>query len=152
MNWGNMIVTGKEEKDGEITLTAKLALEDKDVKKTTKVTWIAKSETNLEVTIQELNHIINKEKIEENDKIEDVVNKNSSIEYPAIAEGNMRTLKKGDKIQLLRRGYFIVDNVEMPGDHGKPMKLIFIPDGKKKNITEHLKGAIDQKDLMKTKE
>lgn len=98
MNWGNMIVTGKEEKDGEITLTAKLALEDKDVKKTTKVTWIAKSETNLEVTIQELNHIINKEKIEENDKIEDVVNKNSSIEYPAIAEGNMRTLKKGDKI------------------------------------------------------
>lgn len=99
-----------------------------------------------------MDHIITKEKIEENDKIEDIVNKNSSIEYPALAEGNMRTLKKGDKIQLERRGYFVIDNIIMPGDKGKNMKLIFIPDGKKTNMTKNIKGAIDQKDLAKSKE
>jgi glutamyl-tRNA synthetase len=63
----------------------------------------------------------------------------------------MRTLKRGDKIQLERRGYFVIDNVEMPGDKGKPMKLVFIPDGKKTNMTKNIKGAIDQKDLAKSK-
>ena len=61
----------------------------------------------------------------------------------ATAEGNMRTLKKGDMIQLERRGYFVIDNIEMPGDHGKPMKLIFIPDGKQSNMSKNIKGAID---------
>lgn len=93
MKWGNIIVTGKDEKKGVLTLTAKVLADDKDFKKTKKITWLAKSKTNFEVTIQELDHIITKDKIEENDKIEDIVNKNSSIEYTALGEGNMRTLK-----------------------------------------------------------
>ena len=75
MKWGNMIVTGKDEKNGLITFTAKLLPDDKDFKKTKKITWISKSKTNFDVQIQELDHIITKEKIEENDKIEDIVNK-----------------------------------------------------------------------------
>jgi len=42
----------------------------------------------------------------------------------------MKSLKKNDRIQLERRGYFIVDNTATPGDSGKKMELIFIPDGK----------------------
>lgn len=120
------------------------------MKKTKKLTWVAKSDTNVELTIQELDHIITKEKIEENDKIEEIVNRNSMVEYKAIAEGNVRTLKKGERIQLTRRGYFIVDSVEVPGEPGRPMKLIFIPDGKQKNMST-ITSAIDQKVLAKGK-
>ena len=151
MKWGNIIIKDKQEKDGQITMTAETLPDDKDFKKTKKITWVAKSKSNIEVKIQELAHIITKEKIEENDKIEDIVNKNSSFEYMATAEGNMRTLKKGDMIQLERRGYFIIDNVEMPGDHGKPMKLVFIPDGKQSNMSKNIKGEIAQEDLAKKK-
>jgi hypothetical protein len=49
MKWGNMLVTGKDEKNGQITFTAKLLPDDKDFKKTKKITWISKSETNFEV-------------------------------------------------------------------------------------------------------
>lgn len=114
MKWGNAVVTKKEEKAGKITLTAELKPEDTDFKKTTKLTWVAKSDTNLEVTIRELDHIINKVKVEEDDAIEAIVNRESSVEYPAIAEGGMRTLGKGAKIQLERRGYFIVDKIDLP--------------------------------------
>lgn len=51
MKWGNIKVTGKDEKDGVVTLTAQLLPDDKDFKKTKKITWIAKSDTNFEVTI-----------------------------------------------------------------------------------------------------
>jgi glutamyl-tRNA synthetase len=149
MKWGNAVIKSKNEKKGALTLTAELTPEDKDFKKTKKLTWIAQSNTNFEVTVQELDHIIMKEKVEDNDqdaakddKIEDILNKNSSIEYSVIAEGNLRTLKKGAKIQLERRGYFVVDNVEIPGDNGKKMKLIFIPDGKQKNMS-NISSAID---------
>ena len=98
MNWGNAVITAKDEANGKISMKAELKLDDTDYKKTKKLTWLAKSESNLEVTIQELDHIITKEKVEEDDKIEDIINRNSSIEYSVVAEGNMRTLKKNDKI------------------------------------------------------
>jgi len=55
MKWGNMQVTHicKNEKNGVVTyiLKAKLLPDDKDFKKTKKITWLAKSDTNFEVTI-----------------------------------------------------------------------------------------------------
>lgn len=146
MKWGNAVVTKNEKKNGQVVVTAELKPDDTDYKKTKKLTWLAESDTNFEVTIQELDHIITKEKVEEEDKIENIVNKNSSVEYSAIAEGNMRSLRKGDRIQLERRGYFIVDNVATPGDTGKKMKLIFIPDGKQKNMST-IQSALDAKEL-----
>lgn len=100
MKWGNAVVSTKDvSEDGKITLHADLHLEDKDFKKTKKLTWIAIDErTNLEVTLVELDHLITKKKVEENEKVQDIVNLNSRIAYTAIAEGNMRNLKKGDAI------------------------------------------------------
>ena len=65
--------------------------------------------TTVEVTLVEFDHLINKKKLEENEKVMDFVNTNSKIEYTAIAEGHLRNLQKGDIIQLERRGYFYVD-------------------------------------------
>lgn len=100
MKWGNAVISLKETKpDGSIELHADLTLDDKDFKKTKKLTWIAVDEkTNFEVTLVELDHLITKKKVEENEKVQDIVNKNSYISYTAIAEGNMRNVQKGDVI------------------------------------------------------
>jgi len=44
----------------------------------------------------------------------------------------MRTLQKGDVLQLERKGYFIVD--EPLTTHGKPLVLFSIPDGRAKSL------------------
>ncbi len=53
--------------------------------------------------------MITKPKLEDNDDVKLLVNTASRVEYNAIAEGAMRNLKKGDVIQLERRGFFFVD-------------------------------------------
>jgi glutamyl-tRNA synthetase len=148
MKWGNAIITKKEEKDGFITIWADLTLDDKDYKKTKKVTWIAIDEnTNFEVTLVELDHLITKKKVEENERVQDIVNHNSRIAYTAIAEGCMKSLQKGSIIQLERRGYFYVDKLEL---HGQKMTLNFIPDGKSKNMSK-IESKLDQKQIASGK-
>jgi hypothetical protein len=60
----------EERPDGTIELHADLAVEDKDFKGTKKLTWIAIDEkTNFEITLVELDHLITKKKVEENEKV-----------------------------------------------------------------------------------
>jgi len=40
MKWGNVLVEKKVEKDGELVLIGKHDAEDKDFKKTKKLTWV----------------------------------------------------------------------------------------------------------------
>ena len=47
----------------------------------------------------------------ENMKIEDVVNNNSKFETEVYIEKIIEEAKKGDKIQLERRGYCIIDSL-----------------------------------------
>jgi len=99
MKWGNAEVTSIQEKEGTIWVKATLKLDDKDFKGTKKLTWITKDDaTNFEVTLVELDHLITKKKVEENESVKDIVNYNSYISYTAIAEGPMKMLKKGDFI------------------------------------------------------
>jgi len=56
------------------------------------------------------------------------VNPHTKFEFTAQGDPNMRTLQKGDIIQLERKGYFIVDAPLLKA--GKPMVLLSIPDGK----------------------
>jgi glutamyl-tRNA synthetase len=74
------------------------------------VTWInANDEYTVDIELVEFDHLITKQKVEENDDVKDIVNKNSKAQYSAIGEGIMRHLNKGDIIQIERRGYFFVD-------------------------------------------
>lgn len=110
MKWGNVTVSKKEEVDGRIVLTGKVDPNDKDFKKTKKLTWvIADPDTTIEVQCIEFDHLISKKKLEENEHCSDFVNPNSKVQYSLIGEGCMRNLKKGDIIQLERRGYFFID-------------------------------------------
>ena len=144
MKWGNATVSKREEKDGVITLWADLCVEDKNFKGTKKITWIAvDSATNFEVTLVELDHLITKKKVEENEKVQDIVNYDSYIAYTAIAEGCMKNVQRGDIIQLERRGYFFVDKLEL---QAQKMTLNFIPDGKSKNMSK-IESKLDQKQI-----
>jgi len=97
MKWGNVTITSKTTADdGTFILHGTVDPEDKDFKKTKKITWVsADPDTTFEVTLVELDHLITKKKVEENDKVADLVNRNSKIEYTAIAEGALRTIQKG---------------------------------------------------------
>ena len=65
MQWGNINISKKTVgKDGKIVLEGAMDLEDKDMKKTMKITWItADPNTNVEVNLVELGHLINNAKI-----------------------------------------------------------------------------------------
>lgn len=90
--------------------------------------------------------MINKQKIEEADEIEKLVNTNSRHEYTALAEGCIRTLQKGDIIQFERRGFYIVDKI---GLANQKYSLIFIPDGKAKAMG--IAQKVDAAELQKGK-
>lgn len=95
MKWGNATITKKEADGDNFILHATIDESDKDFKKTKKITWLCADEgTTCEIRIVEFDHLINKAKIEENDKIEELANRNSRHEYSAIAEGYVRNLQK----------------------------------------------------------
>ena len=56
------------------------------------------------------------------------------METGAVGDGNMRSLVKGDILQLERKGYYIVD--KPLGNGGLPMVLFSIPDGRNKGSTK----------------
>jgi hypothetical protein len=58
---------------------------------------------------------------------ERLINLNSLKESTCYGEPGLRNLKKGERIQVLRKGYFIVDSPFVHPD--KPIVIILIPDG-----------------------
>lgn len=91
----------------------------------------------------EFDHIIKKEKIEEEDKIEDIVNEQSKFESSILIEPAFLNVHKGDAIQLERRGYFYVDDISVENKTGR---LHYIPDGKS-NPMSIIKKKVDPKML-----
>ena len=145
--WGNSIVE-KIEKDGDkiVAIHVKLTPEDKDFKKTTICHWVPMKEgLYTKAVIREYGHLITVKKLEENMKIEDVVNNNSKFETIVYIEKVIDEAKKGDKIQLERRGYCVIDSVA-EGD--KLIQLNFIPDGKTKSQSI-IAGKVDAKAVNK---
>ena len=71
MKWGNVTITKNEVgEDGSIALFGTVDPEDKDFKKTKKITWVcADPDTSVEITLVEYDHLITKKKIEENDDV-----------------------------------------------------------------------------------
>ena len=116
MKWGNVTITKKEANGSNFNLWGSVDEADKDFKKTKKVTWIAADPANtVEIKLVEYDHLIMKAKIEEADDIEQLINKNSKIEYNAIAEGCVRSLQKSGIFQFERRGFYIVDKIGLVG-------------------------------------
>ena len=96
MKWGNATITRREQNGDSFELFATIDESDKDFKGTAKITWICNDPgTTVEVCMKEFDHLINKAKIEEEDNIEEIFNRNSRFEDVGIAEGIIKTLSKG---------------------------------------------------------
>ena len=100
--WGNSIVEKIETEGDKITAVhVKLTPEDKVFKKTTLCHWVPMKEgLYTKAVIREYGHLITVKKLEDNMKIEAVVNNNSKFETVVYIEKIIEEAKKGDKVQL----------------------------------------------------
>ncbi|RCH98775.1 hypothetical protein CU097_014712 [Rhizopus azygosporus] len=129
MDWGNVFVRKVTKDDQGLATDVELELHlEGDFKKTKKkLTWLAADEDATDVLLVDYDYLITKKKVEEGDDVKDLVTPQSEFKYPALADGNIKQLKKGDIIQFERKGYFILDSVATTTE---PAHFIRIPDGK----------------------
>ncbi|KAI9763936.1 MAG: hypothetical protein M1840_008970 [Geoglossum simile] len=128
MAWGNAIVRKISTSDIVTGLELELHLQG-DVKKTEKkITWLSQQgQTLVPVELVDFDYLITKDKIEEDDNVEDFLNPKTEFRSDALADGNVADLQKGDIIQFERKGYFRLDRSY---DKGIPAVFFSIPTGK----------------------
>lgn len=119
-------------------MEARLNLENKDFKKTTKITWLADTDSAPLLPAICINYLplISKAVITKDDDFKEYINKNSKVcsssascichfsnvlfcliaslsfsqlEEKMLGDPCLQSLKKGDVIQLQRRGFYICD-------------------------------------------
>ncbi|XP_058076275.1 glutamate--tRNA ligase, cytoplasmic [Magnolia sinica] len=130
MDWGNAKI--KEiEKDAEGNITSLrgvLHLEGSVKTTKLKLTWLADTDELVNLSLVEFDYLITKKKLEEGEDFIDVLNPCTRRETSAFGDSNMRNLKRGEILQLERRGYFRCDVPFVRPS--KPIVLIAIPDGR----------------------
>lgn len=94
---------------------------------------MAQIPSNPKVILTEFDHLVTKEKLEEDDKFEDFVNPTTMATTEVTGDAGLKTLKEHEVIQLERRGYYRVDRPYVNPD--KPLVLYMIPDGKSKAMS-----------------
>jgi len=129
VDWGNCIVSKIATVDGEMTITATLNPTG-DFKKTSKITWIAAMTDTVPCVLSDLDHLLAKKELEDGDEIENCLREVTWTDFPAVGEHALRTLKQGDKMQIMRKGYFTCYRPFI--SDAQPLQLIRIPDGKTK--------------------
>ncbi|XP_052009860.1 bifunctional glutamate/proline--tRNA ligase-like isoform X1 [Xyrauchen texanus] len=142
INWGNIIITKiNRDSSGAISgLEARLNLENTDFKKTTKITWLADTTHApfLPTVCVNYSHLITKPVLGKDDNFKDYINKNSKVEEKMLGDPCLKDLKKGDIIQLQRRGFYICDQPYEPNSPNSckesPCVLLYIPDGHTKEM------------------
>ncbi|KAJ3044233.1 hypothetical protein HDV00_002911 [Rhizophlyctis rosea] len=154
MDWGNVIVQAVHKSaDGSSveSVDIKLHLEG-DFKKTKKkLTWLSaaatdKAEQNaVKVTLFDYDYLITKKKLEEEDDVKDFVTPVTEFKTDALGDANLRLLKKGDIIQLERKGYYICDLAYDSSNPESRIHFISIPDGKAASTSSKVDEAPESK-------
>jgi len=134
MDWGNAIVRSKTvNATGQVTAISMDLNLDGDFRKTKKkITWLAaptSAHPLIPITLLDYDYLITKKKLEEIDDVADFVTPVTEFKETALADANVRDLKKGDILQFERKGYFVCD-----GEVDGFKEFILIPDGKAANI------------------
>ncbi|KAK5166521.1 glutamate--tRNA ligase [Saxophila tyrrhenica] len=140
MNWGNAIVRKKsfsmnplnliKSSDQKLITNIELELHlQGDVKTTAKkVTWLSTDQELVPITLYDFDFLITKDKLSEDDQLEDVLTEVTEFKTEALADCNVAELKKGDIVQFDRKGFFRIDQ---PMLHGGSVQAFQIPTGKK---------------------
>lgn len=129
MDWCNAFVKNIKMDEKGMPTEATITLHPEgDVKKTKqKLTWVPENPASVILTLNEYDHILTKKKPDPDESIDDLIAKVSIYTQEAVGEEALANVKKGDTIQLERRGYYVVDK-----DEGMKKTLIYIPDGREK--------------------
>src|ERR1700722_2072637 len=141
MDWGNAYVRSKTvNQSGQVTsIDMELNL-DGDFRKTKKkITWLAQPTPSfplVDVTLLDYDYLITKKKLEDDDNVADFVTPVTEFRTEALADANVKDLKKGEIMQFERRGYFVFD-----GDVGGKREFIRIPDGKAASLASKAGGS-----------
>ncbi|NXT73618.1 SYEP ligase, partial [Zapornia atra] len=142
INWGNVVITklNRNSSGKIVSIDAKLNLENKDFKKTTKITWLAETPHAplIPTVCVNYDHLITKPVLGKDEDFKQYINRNSKQEELMLGDPCLKDLKKGDIIQLQRRGFFICDQPYEPVSpyscKDAPCILIYIPDGHTKEM------------------
>jgi len=132
MEWGNAFVK-RISKNGageveEVAVELNLAGDFKKTKK--KVTWLTAMKDLVPVELVELEHVVAVKKIEDGMDVLDHINPDSWITKYCFGDQNMRLVKKGDILQLNRKGYYVCDRPYI--SEAAPLILLQVPDGRQK--------------------
>jgi glutamyl-tRNA synthetase len=138
IGWGNAIIKSIEkDAQGQITkLRGKTHLEGSVKTTKKKLTWIAQTNNELkkpiQITLVDLDYLITVPSLEEGMSFESVLRPKSETwkETSALGEFEMRNVRKGQTIQVNRRGFYKCDRAYESDE--KPAILFFIPDGRTK--------------------
>lgn len=141
INWGNLRIKKINRKDNRIvSVDAEPNLDDKDYKKTLKITWLAESPKAplIPAVITYFDHIISKPVLGKDEDFKTYIGHNTKTEVKMLGDPELASVKKSEIIQLQRKGFFICDSpYKPPSIHsGKesPICLFFIPDGHTKEM------------------
>uniref|UniRef100_A0A0K0E2M2 glutamate--tRNA ligase n=1 Tax=Strongyloides stercoralis TaxID=6248 RepID=A0A0K0E2M2_STRER len=130
VNWGNMNVK-KITKNGDVVVDMSVEYDSNntDFKKTLKVTWLSNSKENKLVNLicNEYDYLISKPIVGKEEDWKDYINRNSHKIINMLGEESLKSLKKGDIIQIQRKSYYICD--EDYNEKDNTLNLIAIPDG-----------------------
>ncbi|KAM0731770.1 Bifunctional glutamate/proline--tRNA ligase [Formica fusca] len=148
INWGNLMIEEihTDQSGNIIDVKARLNLTDKNYKKTLKITWIAAPLDKYEDTQENkpqsnpiscyavyFDHILNIPVLGKDDDFKNFVAKDTRKEVKMWGEAEMKRVKKGEIIQLQRKGFFICDVPYAPISpyslREQPVILFHIPDG-----------------------
>ncbi|KDP23319.1 hypothetical protein JCGZ_23152 [Jatropha curcas] len=130
MDWGNAIIKEiVKDESGKVTeLIGFLHLEGSVKSTKLKLTWLPEITELVNILLVEFDYLITKKKLEEGENFLDVLNPLTKREIEAIGDSNMRNLKRGEILQLERKGYFRCDVPFVRPS--KPIVLFAIPDGR----------------------
>ncbi|XP_071491783.1 bifunctional glutamate/proline--tRNA ligase-like [Diadema antillarum] len=142
VNWGNLNIKKiVKASDGKIqSVEAEYDPDNKNFKNTVKVTWLAETDKApfVEAVMIHYDYLIKKGVLGKDDDFKDFINEKSREDTCLLGDPELASVKKGDIVQIQRKGFFICDQTyEPPSRHtsrATPCILINIPDGHTKNM------------------
>lgn len=131
MNWSNIqvIKVHKEPNNKVKSIDAKLTLEDKNFKKTLKVSWLEAAST-IDAKFVYYEHIILKPVLGKDEDFKNFVNKDSVRTVDFLVSNLLEEHRSQKHFQFLKRGFMVLDNRDTRPHLGfNTNRLISIPDG-----------------------
>ncbi|KAI4497930.1 hypothetical protein M0802_007046 [Mischocyttarus mexicanus] len=137
VNWGNLKIEAVHKKNGCIqSVDARLNLSDENYKNTLKITWLPAPQNSKDLIpcyAVYFDHIISKPVLGKDEDFKNFLPKDTRVEVRMLGESELNRVKKGEIIQLQRKGFFRCDvpyaDISPFCCKEQPLILFHIPDG-----------------------